>query len=86
MNNKQKQDKIQEYLKALDKCPDEDIVWLVNQLQELGYNFSQHISDVELEAMANEYGECEKCGGETSDRLIGDESYNKCGDCGWITH
>jgi hypothetical protein len=33
-----------------------------------------------------EYGECEKCGGETSDRLIGDETYNKCGDCGWITH
>jgi hypothetical protein len=29
---------------------------------------------------------CEKCGGEASDKLIGDETYNKCGSCGWITH
>ncbi len=27
---------------------------------------------------------CEKCGGETGSRMIGDESYEKCGDCGWI--
>lgn len=33
-----------------------------------------------------EYSVCEKCGGETGSRLIGDETYNKCGDCGWITH
>ncbi len=34
-----KQQKIQEYLKVLKKCPEEDVVWLVNQLQELGYKF-----------------------------------------------
>lgn len=27
---------------------------------------------------------CEKCGGETGDKLAGDESYKKCSDCGWI--
>lgn len=28
---------------------------------------------------------CEKCGGETTKKLIGDEIYQKCGDCGWMT-
>ena len=28
---------------------------------------------------------CEKCGGETGSKMVGDESYQKCGDCGWIT-
>ena len=27
---------------------------------------------------------CEKCGGEMSDRMAGDESYKKCNDCGHI--
>lgn len=35
-----KRDKqIKEYLKALDK--DGDVVWLVNQLKELGYKFGE---------------------------------------------
>jgi hypothetical protein len=28
---------------------------------------------------------CEKCGGETGEKMVGDESYQKCGDCGWFT-
>lgn len=47
----QKEQRIQELLKALDKCQDKDIVWIVNQLQELGYQFPYP----ELED--NEYGE-----------------------------
>jgi len=33
-----------------------------------------------------EYSVCEKCGGETSSGLVGDETFNKCSSCGWITH
>lgn len=29
---------------------------------------------------------CEKCGGETGVFSIGDESHDKCRDCGWITN
>ena len=27
---------------------------------------------------------CERCGGEMSDRMAGDESYRRCSDCGHI--
>lgn len=27
---------------------------------------------------------CEKCGGEMSEKMAGDESYRKCVDCGHI--
>lgn len=33
-----------------------------------------------------EYSVCEKCGGETGSRLVGDESAEVCSSCGWITH
>ena len=29
---------------------------------------------------------CERCGEETSNRMVGDESYNYCKDCNWITN
>jgi len=29
--------------------------------------------------------QCEKCGGETKQATIGDETYTQCIDCGWIT-
>ena len=29
--------------------------------------------------------DCEKCGGETGTKLIGDESYDYCEDCNWVT-
>ena len=29
--------------------------------------------------------ECEKCGGEMGEKLIGDELYAKCPDCGHMT-
>lgn len=29
---------------------------------------------------------CEKCGGELSVKFVGDESYNWCSDCDWVTH
>lgn len=35
----EKQTKIQELLKALENCPEKDIVWIVNELQSLGYKF-----------------------------------------------
>ncbi len=28
---------------------------------------------------------CEKCGGETGEKMVGDEIYQKCGDCGLVT-
>ena len=27
---------------------------------------------------------CEKCGGETSEKSVGDETYKRCSDCGHI--
>ena len=30
--------------------------------------------------------ECEKCGGELAIKMIGDESYDKCVDCGWFNY
>ena len=36
----------------------------------------------------NEFGssnDCEKCGGELGTRMIGDEGYDFCKDCNWIT-
>ena len=41
------------------------------------------ISNVEPEEKVKE---CEKCGTETSTKIIGDESYDSCPTCGWITH
>ena len=29
---------------------------------------------------------CEKCGEETSNRMVGDESYNFCRECNWVTN
>ena len=36
--------------------------------------------------MEEEIIECEKCGGEIGVKLIGDESYDYCEDCNWITY
>jgi hypothetical protein len=33
-----------------------------------------------------DYGDCEKCGGETATKTVGDESADVCSSCGWITH
>ena len=30
--------------------------------------------------------ECEKCGGELGVLLVGDESYDYCKNCKWVTH
>ena len=30
--------------------------------------------------------QCEKCGGESGTKFVGDESYDYCYDCGWITY
>ena len=30
--------------------------------------------------------ECEKCGGEVGVRIIGDEGFDYCKDCNWITY
>ena len=35
----ERQQRIQELLKALNDCPEEDMIWIINQLQELGYTF-----------------------------------------------
>ena len=51
----QKEKEIQDLLHALDNASDDNIVWLVNQLQKLGYNFSQSISDNELSSMGEEF-------------------------------
>lgn len=50
-----KQEMIQNLLEALQTAKQEDmIIWCVNQLQDLGYNFPQAISDNDLEAMENQ--------------------------------
>jgi tRNA(Ile2) C34 agmatinyltransferase TiaS len=36
--------------------------------------------------MDDEEKVCEKCGGEVGSRMVGDEIYDRCVDCGWITH
>ncbi len=36
-------------------------------------------------AIRDENVECEKCGGETDSRLIGDEWVEYCGECDWTT-
>ena len=38
------------------------------------------------EKMCSECVGCEKCGGELGTRLIGDEGYDFCKDCNFITH
>ncbi len=30
--------------------------------------------------------DCEKCGGELSSKMVGDESYGYCADCNWVTY
>jgi formylmethanofuran dehydrogenase subunit E len=30
--------------------------------------------------------QCERCGEETSGEQIGDEGYNYCRGCNWVTH
>ena len=30
--------------------------------------------------------DCEKCGEETGVRFVGDESYDYCSSCNWVTH
>ena len=30
--------------------------------------------------------QCEKCGEETGSKSVGDESYNYCENCKWVTH
>ena len=37
------------------------------------------------ETKQEEYEECEKCGGELTVKIIGDESYDYCPECNWIT-
>ena len=37
------------------------------------------------ETKQEEYEECEKCGGELTTKIIGDESYDYCPECNWIT-
>jgi tRNA(Ile2) C34 agmatinyltransferase TiaS len=32
----------------------------------------------------DEDNQCERCGGEMSNRSAGDESYRRCGDCGHV--
>lgn len=35
--------------------------------------------------LKKETKECEKCGGELGTKLVGDESYDYCKECNWIT-
>jgi len=39
-----------------------------------------------LEEIIENMPACEKCGEKTSVKLIGDESYDSCSNCGWITY
>jgi len=41
---------------------------------------------LEKELNADEVKHCEKCGEETGNKLVGDESVNYCSECHWITH
>lgn len=37
------------------------------------------------EVEEDEVKECERCGGELSTKLIGDESHDYCKECNWIS-
>ena len=45
------------------------------------------MKDVVIEQEGVEKGAvlCEKCGEETGVKFVGDESYDVCPECGWIT-
>ena len=38
----------------------------------------------DAENIVEEMG-CEKCGGEMGNKMVGDESYKRCSDCGLIS-
>jgi hypothetical protein len=42
--------------------------------------------DLEITLPKEETRDCEKCGGETTNHLSGDEMVAFCKDCKWITY
>lgn len=46
-------------------------------------DIAQAVSEVIEE---DEFVGCERCGEETSPRLVGDEYYAYCQDCNWVTN
>jgi len=58
-------------------------------IENISYIIQKVFDTAEIEALRKELKEritCEKCGGELKTTIVGDESYDKCVDCGWITH
>lgn len=55
-----------------------------NELVECSHEPRENqISEAEAKAFNVD---CEKCGEETGNSLIGDESYSYCRECNWVTH
>lgn len=48
-------------------------------------NYDQEI-EKRLRPENFEENNCEKCGQETGVKLVGDESYDYCEDCNWVTY
>ena len=58
-------------------------------IENISYIIKRAFDTAEIEALRKELKEritCEKCGGELKNTIVGDESYDKCVDCGWINH
>ena len=46
----------------------------------------EYLTEIKPLEEINSMDQCEKCGGETSTKTVGDESAEVCSSCGWITH
>ena len=58
-------------------------------IENISYIIQKVFDKAEIEALIIRLEEritCEKCGGELRTQMAGDECYDKCVDCGWITH
>ena len=58
-------------------------------IENISYIIQKVFDKAEIEALIRRLEEritCEKCGGELRHFIAKDESYDKCVDCGWITH
>jgi len=58
-------------------------------IENISHIIQRVFDTAEIEALRKELKEriiCEKCGGALKTTITGDESYDKCVDCGWINH
>ena len=85
--NKEYEIKKQNIRSAIHSSRNEPVV----SLEDIANICKETFDKAEIEAFIGQLNEfsadcCEKCGEELGDKLLGDESYDYCRDCNWITH